>query len=521
MADLRPRGHGLATRVLLLAAIGTLLPAAVLGVVCAAAVAGLERRILEERAGLARSLAVSLEDTLRAEVEVLSGIPPGAEGPAAIRGALARTRLLSSVSLYDAGHHLLLEEPVGTATGARVHLLVPLRDRESRLFGFAGARLDPSSRALGVLLASPGRGVAVDVLDRDGVVLLSSRAPRTRPRHPVRTYAPLPVWGWGVSLEQERDELFAASALLVQRALVLGPLVLAAALLFAWGAARSVQRPLATLTEAAERIAGGVLDQAIPALPEDEVGRLGRALEAMRAALERSIFGLEARVRARTDELSAVAARLKEREERLRRLLSKLITAQEDERKRIARELHDETCQTVSALALSLPEEPGAGEARRLAHRALDGLHRLIFDLRPSVLDDLGLLPAIRWWATRHLPSAGIAVRCELEESERRLSPETEIAVFRVAQEALVNVVRHSGASAVLIQMAGRDGHLEASIEDDGRGFDPGEMAEPTAAGRGLGLLGMRERVELLGGQLEVESAPGQGTRVSFRVPFA
>jgi signal transduction histidine kinase len=208
-----------------------------------------------------------------------------------------------------------------------------------------------------------------------------------------------------------------------------------------------------------------------------------------------------------------------------------VITAQEDERKRIARELHDESCQALSLLAIRIDglraavREPEAlaslESARTLAVRTLDEVHRLIFDLRPALLDDLGLPDAIRWLAARQLEPAGIAVRLEIEPLRARLPPEAETALFRAVQEALANVVRHASASSVLIQVAEAGGMLVIEIEDDGVGFDPAAVEEPGASGRGLGLMGIRERLELLQGQARIESTPGQGTRVVLRAPVA
>jgi signal transduction histidine kinase len=316
----------------------------------------------------------------------------------------------------------------------------------------------------------------------------------------------------------------------------LAPSLLVLALVFAWGAARSVRRPLAVLTAAAERIAGGNLDAPIPRLAEDEVGRLGRSLERMRVALkgsletvERANQELEARVEARTQELRHLYSQLQEREEWREELLRKVISAQEDERKRLARELHDETSQTMSALAMkietALAAWPGEAsrerltEARTLTVRTLEELHRLIFDLRPSVLDDLGLLSAIRWYAERHLESRGISVRCEFSGIEARLTPELETALFRVAQEAITNIAKHSRADTVLIQILERDDDISIEIEDDGEGFDLSSLPPPAARERGLGLLGMRERVELFGGTIQIDSAPGRGTRIAVSAP--
>ena len=209
-----------------------------------------------------------------------------------------------------------------------------------------------------------------------------------------------------------------------------------------------------------------------------------------------------------------------------------MISAQEDERKRIARELHDETSQTLAALgigvdlALAACDEPPAGTARRrladvraLVKRMHGELHRMIVNLRPSVLDDLGLAAAIRWFADRQLASAGIAVRCEVNELDERLPPEVETATFRAVQEALVNVSRHASADSVLVQGTLSKGRLVIEIEDDGVGFDQAAVVRSAESLRGVGLLGMRERIEILGGTITIDSAPGSGTRVLFSVP--
>jgi signal transduction histidine kinase len=257
----------------------------------------------------------------------------------------------------------------------------------------------------------------------------------------------------------------------------------------------------------------------------------------MRVALKNSLDSveqanqqLERRVEERTRELEGLYRKLREREEWRGELLRKVISAQEDERRRIARELHDETSQTLSALAIGLetalakyPSDVSRArlvDAKALAVRTINELHRIIYDLRPSVLDDLGLLSAIRWYAERHLESRGISLRCEFAGTETRLAPETETALFRVVQEAVTNIAKHARADTVLIQSAERDGMLTIEIEDDGQGFDPSTLPPPAARERGLGLLGMRERVELLGGTLILDSAPGQGARIAVSVPL-
>ena len=296
-------------------------------------------------------------------------------------------------------------------------------------------------------------------------------------------------------------------------------------------------RPLFVLTRAAEHITSGDLERPIPPLPDDEVGRLGRSLETMRVRLGASLDEirsaneqLEARVAARTQELQRLYAELRDRDERRAELLKRFLSAQERERMRIARELHDETCQTIVALSFrlesALGELPESGtrarleEVKGLAGRALDDLHRVIFDLRPSILDDLGLLAAVRWYAARHIEPLGIAVRCEFEDVESRVPKDVATAVFRIVQEALLNVARHAKAENVLLQIAADEKRLLIEIEDDGQGFDPKSVELPSETGRGLGLLGMRERVEILGGKMSLDSAPGEGAHITLEIPI-
>jgi signal transduction histidine kinase len=389
-----------------------------------------------------------------------------------------------------------------------------------------------TDRARRLLRREDAPAVAAAISDRTGSVGPGTGADAQM----VLALAPLTSARWGVLIRQDESVAFAQARSGRRTILWLGPVLLGLALLFAWGAARSVRGPIALLTDSAERIAYGDLNQPIPSLGDDEVGRLGRSFEQMRMALRASIGHveqanqeLEQRVEERTRELKGLYRQLQERDEWREELLRKVITAQEDERKRLARELHDETSQTLSALAMKIetalaawPSEPSRDrlvEAKGLTVRTLEELHRLIFDLRPSVLDDLGLLSAIRWYAERHLERRGIAVRCEFSGVPDRLAPELETALFRVCQEAITNIAKHSGAETVLIQCLARDDRISIEIEDDGKGFSPESLPPPAARERGLGLLGMRERVELFGGTLELDSAPGQGTRIAVTVP--
>lgn len=211
-------------------------------------------------------------------------------------------------------------------------------------------------------------------------------------------------------------------------------------------------------------------------------------------------------------------------------LFKSTINAQEDERKRIARDLHDDTSQALAALIYSTEEilemsnlseiRERLIDVRDLAQHTLDGVHKVIFDLRPTMLDHLGLVPALRWLAKSWLEPRGIRTNIEVNSDQRRLPPELETAIFRVLQEAIINIARHSAARNVLVWLRFRDYHIHIGVEDDGVGFDLANASDGQDQVRGLGLLGMEERIALLGGELEINSAPGNGTQIHLRVPL-
>jgi len=514
-----------------------------------------------------------------------------------LRRAYMGLRFVGGVFLLDDRGQLVLEEPqhdrpaapprdlpdlqevlrtgrpavsglVPDGEGFRIYALVAVMGWQGRVTAIVGGLIDPSlSRHAAMLRAAAGRSHArTDLVDRSGRVLASTDRSRVHAQGTcfpttsrliasqqpfagacsschelafhgeVLSFAPLASAPWGVAVVQPEAEVLATSGSVPASLppFLLGILALAGA--FAWGAARSITRPVEVLTTEAEKIAGGKLDEPIPDLGADEVGRLGRSLDRMRASLAeamgqvaRANSELEGRVAERTHELHQAYQKLSEREAHRARLLRTVITAQEDERKRIARELHDETTQSLAVLVMGLESAlaalrsggplPRLDEVKALAVHILDEIHRLILDLRPSVLDDLGLFSAVRWYAERHLQPRGVALRCEVGATPRvRLPPEVEIAVFRICQEAINNITRHAKADSVLIQLEAEGGQLRIEIEDDGAGFDPGG---PGPSDRPhYGLMGIRERAELLGGRATVESAPGRGTRVEVRVPL-
>jgi signal transduction histidine kinase len=210
-------------------------------------------------------------------------------------------------------------------------------------------------------------------------------------------------------------------------------------------------------------------------------------------------------------------------------LLEKLLTAHEDERRRIARELHDEAGQSLTALIVNLElavQEPSSErlrgqltQLRDLAERTLGEIRRLIYDLRPSILDDLGLAAALRWYAKNLLDPRGITWTLSVSGVSGRLPAKLETVAFRLVQEALTNVLKHAEASSVTVNVAAAGRELHVRIEDNGRGFDPRRSRSGDRPG-GFGLLGMQERVELVGGRWEVQSTPGVGTVVTAVLPI-
>jgi signal transduction histidine kinase len=202
----------------------------------------------------------------------------------------------------------------------------------------------------------------------------------------------------------------------------------------------------------------------------------------------------------------------------MERLSQRVLQVQEEERRSLARELHDEVGQSLSALLVDLGGAAAAqpqgqlDAAKRLAESTLASIRNICLLLRPSMLDDLGLIPALHWQARETTRRSGIPVRLIAEDSDLAVSEAYRTAVYRVVQEALQNVARHSAASEAQIMVREEGSRLLIVVQDDGKGFEPN-------CTKGLGLLGMQERVAHLNGILRVESAPGRGTVLQIELP--
>lgn len=223
-----------------------------------------------------------------------------------------------------------------------------------------------------------------------------------------------------------------------------------------------------------------------------------------------------------------VEADLRDSVQQSRRLSRRVLEAQETERRRVAMELHDELGQALTAIKINLQvgerfrhqttSELNA-ENIRIVDEALLQMRRLAYGLRPSMLDDLGLASALRWMAEQTAQRSGLVIRFEPDVREVRLAPEIEIAVFRIAQEALTNIVRHAHARNVQMTLQYEGDVLVLDVQDDGCGFDLAAMRARAAAGGSMGVLGMEERATLIGAELRIESTAGQGSRLRLRCP--
>jgi signal transduction histidine kinase len=209
-----------------------------------------------------------------------------------------------------------------------------------------------------------------------------------------------------------------------------------------------------------------------------------------------------------------------------RESVRRVVQAQELERRRLAHELHDETGQALTSILLGLkpleealadhPARAALGELREQVVSALQDVRRLAVELRPAVLDDFGLVPALERLIDAFAEQSDIRVDFHSALGERRLPSDVETALYRVVQESLTNIVKHANARSISVSIVRRESGVAAVIEDDGAGFD-----QRTVRAECIGLLGMRERLALLDGRLEVESRPGAGTTVVAEVPLA
>ncbi len=306
----------------------------------------------------------------------------------------------------------------------------------------------------------------------------------------------------GITEHQLRQTVSQASHELILITIVASLLGIGAAFLLTI----TLTRPILELAETTRALSKGDFEHHVKVLVDDEIGQLGSAFNTMIEKLDTN-----RRMQAR--------------------LLQRLISAQEEERKRIARELHDQTSQSLTSLMVGLKVLEGAvtsgkvqsqvQDLRRLTGQILQELHSLSANLRPNVLDDLGLMVALQQYVQQSAKRFGLAVDFQVAGMENiRLTSDVEIALYRIVQEALSNVAKHSYAQNASVLMECRDDMLVVIVEDDGVGFDPAAVMQSEIRDK-LGLFGMQERAAFIGGKLTIESQPAHGTTLFVEVPLS
>lgn len=447
--------------------------------------------------------------------------------PTSLRGSPALTRVLAAAR-GDGGARL---PPLTSENGLTVaasfadgSLSVVGAFSNSRLLRFALSGLD-----------SPPGSASVVIVDAEARVLAYEGAPspeRDYRDHPgVRTalqgtsgssfigspngeehvlaFSLIRSSGWVLLIEE--PWLSVASPLL--RLSLVAPLALVLALAISliglWFAARQVVVPLRTLQLQSHRLAAGDF-----------------------AAIEEKVGGVR-EIQELQHSMTVMALRIQSTQQSLRRYIGKVTSAQEEERRRLAQDLHDETIQDLIALdqkvqllARSLHGEKGAKRAgleaiHREAREAIQRVRRLSRALRPAYLDELGLLPALEALASDVGSSLGIPVHVRINGSPRQLSRDADLALYRIVQEALANIARHAAAHHAWVTLRYRREELWVRVRDDGAGFTPPTETGDLSRTGHFGLIGMRERAQFIGAHIEWHSLPGKGTRVTLHLPFA
>lgn len=469
----------------------------------------------------------------------------------------------------------------GIATTPMACITTPVRDSKGNIIGVLGGAIDFRSPGLAGLLdpiqlGETGRaqivdqaGVVLDVTSAGGEAgstdhqarfaqLITEQQATVKACHnchepsasppaekDIIAFAPLSTASWGVVIREPEAQAFAAANELQNELVLLGSLSLLGGATVAFLLTKRVVAPLSLLSKATQSIAAGELDRPVQIKSRGEIGQLGQSFELMRNRLKASMAEvqewnqeLENRVAERTAEIEESQRSMKllyeevqHKERALSSLLEKVIGAQEEERRRIARGLHDETSQFLAALTINLEAlaqscKGSNDDARRKLENlksqvvdTLENVHNLIVDLRSDYLEDLGLAGAVQWYAENRLSVLGIDFEFRIEGEERQLPGTMETALFRITQEAVTNIVKHAEADSALIRLEFGKDMVAAEISDDGRGFDAARVGHSGSPRPSFGLVGIRERVDILGGTLSIESSPGSGTRIRVEIP--
>lgn len=339
----------------------------------------------------------------------------------------------------------------------------------------------------------------------------------------TRMFGTAPVQGWGsiaIGVPVDRDDRL-AQAHFLRLFSGIGTAVVLLALALWFGLEAFVLGPVRSMHDSMRNVAAGTEgDRSRAKRGARELTQLGEAFDDMVDSLERSL-----------GETRHALAIVRENQARLQHLSRALIEGQEAERSHLARELHDEVGQALTAATLNLDalrESAAAGdegdrrvdEALEVVRRALNQVRDLSLDLHPSMLDDLGLVPALRWYLARQSERSGVPMALQSAALGRRLPKEIEVACFRITQEAVVNALRHGHPRRLDVEVGLAGDEVVLVVRDDGCGFDTEAARDHARHGGSLGIIGMQERATLLGGHLEIESEPGAGTAIRAALPI-
>jgi signal transduction histidine kinase len=540
----------------------------IMGAVWLVALPGLRESLLDDRLLLARSVAHGLDTSLSSAMQALGRLATDLpEDPDAASARLHQFRFQSpfrdAVYLLDAQGQWLAGDPrdvipLQASWLGRHETITPLvrkpgREdapvlaavqpfkRQGRDF-FVVAEMSVRGSALATFLKglTPSAGMQILVVDEHGVVVASQNPDQILTTLPDReafgdrirsnrslvldesagmlaVMAPLRFASWGVIIQQAEGSAFASLDAVGRALLFTGLALTVLGALLVRTLSRSVVSPIRQLSAQAERMRTGDLATPIAVAGDVEVEMLGRTLDNARTRLAETLGALQAFNEQLEAQVVVRTRVIEEQHEERKLLVRRMLHATEDERRRLARELHDEIAQLLTVVQMSLhritPETPDLHQAAALLQKTQVEIHRLIHDLRPSLLDDLGLAAAMRSYADDHLTRHGVHVSLEIEDDLPSVA-EVETVIFRIYQELLTNILRHADAEHVSVELFRRDTVLVLAVEDDGKGFDP------TAKSGRAGITGMRERAALVNGTIMFDSEAGQGTHVLVEIPI-
>jgi signal transduction histidine kinase len=548
------------------------------GTVWAISLPGIRKDLVDERLLLARTIARSLDTTISSSVQSLGRIatdlPESADqASASLRPFRFQSMFSEAIYVLDDHGRVVAADPADVQPLTPEFLgyheavtpLVRKPGREDRPvlaivqpFRRGGrdyhlvAEMSPAASLMNAFLKDlePDPGMHVDVVDENGVVVasddpnqllrtlpdpesyrdrirahrplvlersLAEFTPGRPPEGALAVMAPLRFAAWGVVIQQQSAEAFSGPNTTSRGLLFTGVVLAVMGVLLARTLSRSVVAPIRHLSRQAEAMRAGDLTTEITVSGDHEVAVLAKTLDEARARLASTLGELQAFNERLEEQVAARTRVIVQQDEQRKILVRRMLGATEDERRRLARELHDEIAQLLTVIQLSLHnmhvDSPEMARANALLIKTQEEVHRIIHDLRPTLLDDLGLAAAMQSYADDHLRRQGLHVSLEIEEGLPS-RPEIETVIFRIYQELVTNILRHAHADDVSIELYQHDGKLILAVEDDGQGFDPEAKSE------GAGITGMRERAGLVNGTIQFDSEAGMGTHVVVEIPF-